>query len=180
MERIGIFCAASEGINHHYYQAACELGEWMGQHGKTLIYGGANLGLMECIAAAAHRNGATIVGVVPTLLEEKGRVSSLPQQVIHTHNLSDRKDVLVEQSEVLVALPGGLGTLDEIFHVLAATTLGYHRKKVILYNLNGFYDGLLNWLETLRSQKFIRQPLEHSLVEAQNLRELITLIEQPN
>ena len=106
----------------------------MGKAGKTLIYGGANLGLMECVARAVKENGGTVIGVVPAKLEEKGSVSTLLDEVIHTRNLSDRKDVITEKSEILVALPGGVGTLDEIFHVIAAASIGYHQKKVIFYN----------------------------------------------
>ena len=129
----------------------------MGKAGKTLIYGGANLGLMECVARAVKENGGTVIGVVPAKLEEKGSVSTLLDEVIHTRNLSDRKDVITEKSEILVALPGGVGTLDEIFHVIAAASIGYHQKKVIFYNEYGFYNELLAALKTLEDKGFARQ-----------------------
>ena len=96
----------------------------MGETGKTLVYGGASLGLMECVAQAVKTNGGHIIGVVPAKLEENGKVSALPDRIINTRNLSDRKDMIVEESDVLVALPGGVGTLDEIFHVMAAASIG--------------------------------------------------------
>ena len=118
MEKIGIFCSASENIDKMYFESARRIGEWIGQTGKTLIYGGANLGLMECVARTVKENGGKVIGVVPTKLEENGRVSSLLDEVIHTRNLSDRKDIMTEKSDVLVALPGGellkaLKTLEE-------------------------------------------------------------------
>ena len=119
MEKIGIFCSASENIDKMYSDAAVRVGKWIGETGKTLIYGGASLGLMECIAQAVKTNGGHIIGVVPAKLEENGKVSTLPDRIIHTHNLSDRKDIIVEESDILLALPGGVGTLDEIFHVMA-------------------------------------------------------------
>ena len=139
---------------------------------KTLIYGGASLGLMECIAQAVKENGGKVIGVVPAKLEENGKVSTLLDEEIHTRNLSDRKDIITEKSEVLVALPGGVGTLDEIFHVIAAASIGYHRKKVIFYNEYGFYDELLKALHTLEDKGFARQPFSTYYEVANTLNEL--------
>ena len=172
MEKIGIFCSASENIDKMYFDSARQIGEWMGKAGKTLIYGGANLGLMECVARAVKENGGTVIGVVPAKLEEKGSVSTLLDEVIHTRNLSDRKDVITEKSEILVALPGGVGTLDEIFHVIAAASIGYHQKKVIFYNEYGFYNELLAALKTLEDKGFARQSFSTYYETANNLDEL--------
>ena len=172
MEKIGIFCSASDNIDKMYFESARQIGEWMGQEGKTLIYGGASLGLMECVARAVKENGGKVIGVVPTKLEENGKVSTLLDEEIHTHNLSDRKDIITEKSEVLVALPGGIGTLDEIFHVIAAASIGYHRKKVIFYNEYGFYDELLKALHILEDKGFARQPFSTYYEVANTLNEL--------
>ena len=166
MEKIGIFCSASDNIDKMYFESASQIGKWMGQTGKTLIYGGASLGLMECIARAVKENGGKVIGVVPAKLEENGKVSSLLDEEIHTRNLSDRKDIITEKSEVLVALPGGVGTLDEIFHVIAAASIGYHRKKVIFYNEYGFYDELLKALHTLENKGFARQPFSTYMIDS--------------
>ena len=172
MEKIGIFCSASENIDKMYFESARRIGEWIGQTGKTLIYGGASLGLMECVARAVKENGGKVIGVVPTLLEEKNSVSTQPDEIIHTFNLSDRKDVMTEKSDILVALPGGVGTLDEIFHVIAAASIGYHQKKVIFYNEYGFYDELLKTLKTLEDKGFARQPFSTYYEIANTLEEL--------
>ena len=172
MEKIGIFCSASDNIDKMYFESASQIGKWMGQTGKTLIYGGASLGLMECIARAVKENGGKVIGVVPAKLEENGKVSTLLDEEIHTRNLSDRKDIITEKSEVLVALPGGVGTLDEIFHVIAAASIGYHRKKVIFYNEYGFYDELLKALHTLEDKGFARQPFSTYYEVANTLNEL--------
>ena len=131
MEKIGIFCSASENIDKMYFDSARQIGECMGKAVKTLIYGGADLGLMECVARAVKENGGKVIGVVPTKLEEKGRVCTFLDEVIHTHNLSERKDIMTEKSDILVALPGGIGKLDEKFHVMEDSNKGYNRKKVI-------------------------------------------------
>lgn len=138
MNKIAVFCSASDDIAPVFKEKAKELGAWLGQHHKWLVYGGSNTGLMESLAQSAKENGAMIMGVVPTKLEEHGRVSDLLDVTFHSVNLSDRKDIMVQESEVMVALPGGIGTLDEVFHVMASCSIGYHDKKVIFYNVDGF------------------------------------------
>lgn len=176
MEKIGIFCSASNSIDKLFFDRTTELGEWMGKEGKTLVYGGANLGLMDCIAKAVKSTGGTVIGIVPSKLEENGKVSSILDKTIKTKNLSDRKDILVEESDVLVALPGGIGTLDEVFHVMAASSIGYHSKKVIFYNIGGFYDDLLAILDAMSEKHFSRHPLNHYFDVANNLEELTNLL----
>ena len=177
MERIGIFCSASEVIDELYFGKARELGEWMGQNKKTLVYGGANLGLMECVAKAARGKGAFVMGVVPTKLEERGAVSDLLDVTFRVDNLSERKDVMLRESDVLVALPGGVGTLDEVFHVVASASIGYHHKKVIFYNVNGFWQPLLDFLDSMKGSGFARRPLENFYQVANTWEELIDLLQ---
>lgn len=176
MKKIGIFCSASENIDKMYFDSANRLGQWMGENGKTLVYGGANLGLMECIAHAVKENGGRVIGIVPSKLEENGKVSAYLDEIIRTHNLSDRKDTMVESSDILVALAGGVGTLDEIFHVVAAASIGYHHKRVILYNDHGFYDQLLTALNEIYTKGFAREPLATYFSVANTLEELTTLL----
>ena len=154
MERIAVFCSASQDIDNIYAEKARELGAWMGDNRKTLVYGGTNSGLMEVIAAEAKAHGAMVMGVVPTIVEERGKTSDLCDVIFRTDNLSDRKDVMLRESEVAIALPGGVGTLDEVFSVMASATIGYHRKQVIFYNINGFWDGVIAFLDGLEKQHF--------------------------
>ena len=173
MERIGIFCSAADDIETVYFEKARELGAWMGQNKKTLVYGGANIVLVGCVAQAAKNQGAFIMGVVPTKLEERGAVSDLLDVTFRVDNLSERKDTMLRESDILVALPGGVGTLDEVFHVMASASIGYHSKKVIFYNVNGFWNELLAFLNRLREQHFARRPWENFYLVANNLEELI-------
>ena len=172
MIKIGIFCAASGNIDASYFENAAEVGRWIGNNGYALVYGGADLGLMECVAQAVKSTGGKVIGVVPAKLEENGHVSTLLDETIHTHNLSDRKDEIVALSDYIVALPGGVGTLDEIFHVIAAASIGYHSKKVILYNFNGFYDTLLRALEEMADKGFTRHSLSTYLEVVDSLEQL--------
>ena len=176
MINIGIFCAASETIDASYFECATQVGHWIGENGNTLVYGGADLGLMDCIAKATKESGGTLIGVVPDKLEERGRVSTLLDKTIHTCTLSDRKDELVALSDYLIALPGGVGTLDEIFHVVAAASIGYHQKKVILFNQNGFYDTLIKALQEMSNKGFIRHNLSYYFAEVNSLDQLKEII----
>lgn len=178
MKKIAVFCAASDEIDAKYVAAAREVGALIGSMGHALVYGGARAGLMEATAAAAKEAGGHIVGVVPVVLEERNRVSGLIDEKIHTRNLSERKDIMVEQSNLLVALPGGIGTLDEVFHTMAAATIGYHSKRVALYNVDGFWDGMVALLQQMSAMAFVRGNLDKYLVVANGIEELKNLIDE--
>ena len=176
MKSVAIFCAASENIAPGYFEAAAEVGAMLGRVGATMVYGGARFGLMEATAKAAKATGARIVGVVPDILVERDRVSGLLDEQVGCRNLSERKDIMLERSDILVALPGGIGTLDEIFHVLAAATIGYHTKRVVLYNVNGFWNQLLATVEEMSQAGFVRGEMEKYLIVANSVAELEDLI----
>ena len=176
MRSVAVFCAASENIAPGYFEVAAEVGGMLGRLGATMVYGGARFGLMEATAKAAKKAGARIVGVVPDILVERDRVSHLLDEQVGCRNLSERKDIMLERSDVLVALPGGIGTLDEIFHVLAAATIGYHTKRVVLYNVNGFWDPLLATVEEMAQAGFVRGEIEKYLVVANDVATLEDLI----
>ncbi len=176
MDKIGVFCSASNNIDHVYVERTREFGRWLGQNGKTLVYGGSNQGLMECLAKEVKQNGGRVYGVVPMILEENGRVSELLDVTFRACNLSDRKDTMVAESDIFVALPGGVGTMDEIFHVVAAHSIGYHSKRVILYNINGFYDGLIVVLNQFEALHFTSRPIEQFISVANTLDELKKLL----
>lgn len=154
--KIAVFCSANNDIVPQYSAEVEELGKWIGTSGNTLVYGGSNTGLMECLAKAAHDSGAMVIGVVPQILEKGGRASDYIDVDVPCDNLSDRKDLMLAQADVAVALPGGIGTLDEIFTVAASRTIGYHQKKVILYNIRGFWDRLIDALDDLQAKGMIR------------------------
>ena len=159
---ICVFCSAND-VAPQYVAAAEKLGRWLGREGHTLVYGGANLGLMEAVARAAHEAGATVVGVVPAILEKTGRASDHIDVRVLCDSLDDRKAIMVERSDLFVALPGGVGTLDEIFTVVAAASIGYHHTRVVLLNIDGFWDSLLAMLDDLQSKGVLRPGLKETL-----------------
>lgn len=176
MKKIAVFCSASEFIDPIYFERAAELGAWMGSEGMTLVYGGSDQGLMECLAREVKKNGGRVFGVVPTMVEQNGHVSECLDVHFPVVNLSDRKDTMMEEADSIVALPGGIGTLDEVFHVMAATVIGYQRKKVIFYNIEGFYDDLIAILDGLNQKGFCRAPARRYFEVANTLEELKALL----
>ncbi len=172
MKKIAVFCSASDVIDPIFLQCAEEVGQWIGECRYSLVYGGASLGMMERVAAGTKAAGGTVVGVVPTKLEQNGKVSKLLDVVLMTNNLSDRKDKMIEMSDMLIALPGGVGTLDEIFHAVAAVSIGYHSKKIVLFNLDGFYDTLLDLLNELKQKGFMRHPISQYITVVNSTNEL--------
>ena len=176
--RIAVFCSANADIDPDFFRMTEELGRWAGANGHTIVFGGCNMGLMECVAAATRSAGGKTVGVVPTIIEQGGRKSDNVAVTISCDNLSDRKDLLLAQSDVGIALPGGIGTLDEVFTVAASATIGYHSKPVILYNMKGFWNSLIALLDDMQSRGMIRGDWRRVIKTADSLEKLTGLIEE--
>jgi len=170
--KIGVFCSANDHLDPDFFQMTSELGHWIGQQGHTLVYGGAHLGLMRCVAEAVQRGGGHVVGVVPAILEESGRMSPSLDEVIRCDSLNERIHIMSRESDVFIALPGGIGTLDEVFSVAASYTIGYHHKPVILYNMKGFWDGVVQMLDDLQQKGVIRQHWSQYIHVASSLGEI--------
>ena len=154
--KICVFCSANEQIDPDFFRATEELGQWAAKNGHVIVYGGVNQGLMECLGRAAHEAGGRTIGVVPTIVEKTGRTSQYVEIEIPCDNLTDRKQLMMDQADLFVALPGGIGTLDEVFTVAASATIGYHQKPVILYNLKGFWNPLIALLDDLGLRGMVR------------------------
>lgn len=154
--KICVFCSANAGLDPDFYTAAEELGSWIGRNGHTLVFGGTDMGLMETVAKATREAGGRVTGIVPVNVEERGHTSQMMDVYIPCADLTDRKQLMMAQADVFVALPGGIGTLDEVFTVAASGTLGYHNKPVLLYNMKGFWDGLTALLDDIAAKGAVR------------------------
>ena len=175
MKAIGIFCSAASDIDSMFFGAAREVGTWMAREGITLVYGGVAMGLMEAVARAVKDGGGHIVGIVPNRLAGRGIQSRLPDETLLCDTLAERKQLMVERSDLLVALPGGIGTLDEVFHTIGGATIGEHRKRVVLYNVGGFWDDCLAMLRRMNSRGFIRGSLDDYLTAVTSIDELAAI-----
>ena len=176
MKKICIFCSANHNIDPDFFEMTRGLGEWLAREGHTLVFGGVNMGLMECIAEAAHKAGGQTIGVVPRIIEERGAQSQFVDICIPCDDLNDRKALMLAQSDVFIALPGGIGTLDELFTVVSSATIGYHQKPLILYNMKGFWDSLIAMLDDLEARGLTRKPWRHYIKVASSLDELKALV----
>ena len=148
----------------------------MAEKGHTLVYGGVNQGLMECVAKAVHETGGRTIGVIPRIVEKSGRISEYVDVELLCDNLSDRKQLMLDQSDVFIALPGGIGTIDEVFTIAASATIGYHQKRVILYNMKGFWDALIQMMDDLQVRGVIRGNWREYISVASTLEELSCLV----
>ena len=169
--RIGIFCSANNLIDPTFFLLTEELGRWAARNGHIIVFGGVNQGLMECVAKAVKESGGETVGVVPSIVEETGRTSQYNDRVLTCNNLNERKQLMLDESDVFIALPGGVGTLDEVFTVAASYTIGYHHKRVILYNMKGFWDSTISMLDDLQQRGMVRGQWRDYICVADNLDE---------
>lgn len=176
MQNIAVFLSSAPGLPESYVRAAAEVGALIGRTGRTLVYGGAAKGLMETLARAAKEAGARVYGAVPDIIEQRGQVSPCVDVVFRCVDLSDRKAVMMREADVFVVLPGGVGTLDELFTVLAARTIGLTAKPVVLYNVDGCWDSLLALLEELRQKGLVSSAVSDLLTIVSSVAELEALL----
>ena len=174
--KICVFCSANQQIDPAFFAMTEELGVWAAKNGHSIVYGGVNQGLMESVAKATKEAGGRTIGVVPMLVEKTGRTSDYVDVEIPCDNLTDRKQLMMDQSDVFIALPGGLGTLDEVFTVVASATIGYHQKQVILYNMKGFWDSLITLLDDLQTKGMIRGDWRQYIKTADSIEEISHLL----
>ena len=171
--KLCIFCSANHQIDHDFFGMTHELGEWAARNGHTIVFGGHDAGLMHCVSKAAKEAGGTIIGVVPRVIEQMGRLSPDLDVHIPTENLTDRKDLMMDRSDAFIVLPGGIGTLDELFTTAAAATLQYHEKPIILWNMKGFWDSLIACLDDLQEKGVIRGQWRDGIHVANSLEEVL-------
>ena len=174
--KIGIFCSANEQLDPDFFTMTEELGRWLATEGHTLVYGGVNSGLMECVARAVKQAGGRTVGVLPQIVVKSGRLSDYVDTEVLCDNLSDRKQLMADKSDVFIALPGGIGTIDEVFTIAAAHTIGYHDKRVILYNMKGFWGDMIALLDGLQQRGMVRGRWRDYIAVANSLEEISELI----
>ena len=174
--KIGIFCSANGQLDPDFFTMTEELGRWLATEGHTLVYGGVNSGLMECVARAVKQAGGRTVGVLPQIVVKSGRISDYVDVEVMCDNLSDRKQLMADKSDVFIALPGGIGTIDEVFTIAAAHTIGYHDKRVILYNMKGFWGDMTAMLDRLQQRGMVRGEWRDYIAVANSLEEISELI----
>ena len=147
-----VYCGSRAGDNPAFAESAKAVGTWIGRHGGQLVYGGGRSGLMGVVAEAARLAGGRVVGVIPQALVDKELANRLCDELHVVQTMHERKALMAERSDAFIALPGGIGTFEELFEVWTWRQLGYHDKPLGLLNVAGYYDGLLDFLgQSVRS-----------------------------
>jgi len=162
---VGVYCASSFGANPSFVRGAQELGTLLGERGITLVYGGARVGLMGAVADAVLATGGHVVGVIPEGMIQHELAHTGLQDLRVVASMHERKAVMAELSDAFVALPGGYGTMDETFEILTWAQLGLHNKPCVLCNIDGYYDLLLSYLDSMVTGGLVR-PAHRALAMA--------------
>jgi hypothetical protein len=157
INKVTVFCGSSAGTDYVYRQTAEALGKFLVAQHIELVYGGAKVGLMGHLADAVLDNGGRVSGVLPLFLGSKEIAHEGLSQLILVNSMHERKLKMYELSDAIIALPGGLGTMDELFEILTWAQLGLHQKPVGLLNVNGFYDDLVTMIEKMVEKGFVSE-----------------------
>ena len=155
LEKICVFCGSSDGNDIAITDAAIKLGEIFVDRKITLVYGAAKIGVMGTIAKSVLDNRGSVIGIIPNFLKKKEVVHLGLTELITTKNMHERKLKMQEASDGFIALPGGMGTLEELFEIITWLQLGLHQKPIGLLNINGFYNDLIKMLETMVRKGFL-------------------------
>lgn len=173
MKRVGVFLGGSGAAKDIYVEAARDLGLELACRDLTLVYGGGRIGLMGVIADAALSAGGEVIGVIPQHLVEREVAHQGLSELRVVGNMLERKALMAELSDVFVALPGGYGTLDELFEMLTWTQIGVQAKACGVLNVQGYYDGLLAWVEHAVKEGLVRPGHRDLLIADDNLGKLL-------
>lgn len=145
---ICVYCGSRPGKNPQFTEIAKAVGQWIGERGGQLVYGGGRSGLMGVVAEATRQAGGRVVGIIPQALVDKELANQACDELHIVKNMHERKAMMAERSDAFVALPGGIGTFEELFEVWTWRQLGYHDKPIGLINVDGYYDTMLQFLQS--------------------------------
>lgn len=173
---VAVFCASAAGAQPIYRVAAEELGRALATRNIGLIYGGSNVGLMKAVAEAALAAGGKVIGVIPEVLVDLEVAHNGITELHITSTMHARKALIGEKADAFIALPGGFGTFEELFEVLAWHTLKLHAKPILLLNINGFYDKLLNFLDHCIAEGMLKPKNRELMLVADTVEGALSLL----
>src|ERR1700751_90968 len=168
-----VYCGSGPGTNPRFVEAARAFGKALAENGIRLVYGGGSIGLMGAGATSVLDNGGTVTGIIPDFLTIRENALKRVQEMIVTPDMHERKRLMFEHSDAFVALPGGLGTLEELVEQLTWQQLGRHQKPVLLANVDVFWEPLFALLSHMRETQFIRQGLSVDILKADRIEDIL-------
>ena len=175
--KICVYCGSGTGTDPLFLECAKALGRAMAEDGIGLVYGGGNIGLMGAIAHAVLEGGGHVTGIIPDFLKARERLLHEVQETIVVPDMHTRKRLMFEKADAFVALPGGIGTLEELVEQMTWAQLGRHTKPILMLSTNGFWKPLLTLVAHMREQGFIRPGLELNYLVAEKVDEVIPMLE---
>lgn len=164
INNISVFCASSTGIDPIYMQQAYRVGKEIAQRGQSVVYGGARVGLMGAVASGAIENGGKVYGVIPEFMKLKEIEFEGLTETYIVETMHQRKAKMEQLSDAIIALPGGFGTMDELFEIITWGQLALHEKPVGLLNLEGFYDPMVSWVDSMIARGFVKPEYRHLFI----------------
>jgi uncharacterized protein (TIGR00730 family) len=168
-----VYCGSGPGTNPHFIEGAVTFGKILAENGIRLVYGGGSLGMMGAVATSVLDHGGTVTGIIPDFLTLRENALTRVQEMIVTPDMHERKRLMFERSDAFVALPGGVGTLEELVEQLTWKQLGRHEKPVLLANIDGFWEPLFALLAHMRATQFIRSGLSVDVLKAERVEDIV-------
>ncbi len=173
IKTVCVYCGSGPGTNPHFVEGAIAFGKALAENGIRLVYGGGSLGLMGAVATSVLDHGGTVTGIIPDFLKLRENALTRVQEMIVTPDMHERKRLMFEHSDAFVALPGGVGTLEELVEQLTWKQLGRHEKPVLLANIDNFWEPLFALLAHMRSTQFIRSGLSVDILKAERIEDIL-------
>jgi uncharacterized protein (TIGR00730 family) len=173
IKTVCVYCGSGAGTNPRFTEAASALGKTFAENGIRLVYGGGSVGMMGAVASAVLDHGGSVTGIIPDFLTTREHTLNRVQETIITPDMHERKRLMFERSDAFVALPGGIGTLEELVEQLTWKQLGRHAKPVLLANIDGFWEPLLALLAHMRSTQFIRAGQSVDILQAERVEDIL-------
>jgi hypothetical protein len=173
IKTVCVYCGSGPGTNPHFVEAAQALGKIFAENHVRLVYGGGSVGLMGAIAKSVLEHGGNVTGIIPDFLRARENALTRVQEMIVTPDMHERKRLMFERSDAFVALPGGVGTLEELVEMMTWQQLGRHSKPILVANIDGFWEPLMALIAHMRSAQFIRPNLEVDLLKAERVEDIL-------
>jgi len=178
IKAICVYCGSSPGTDPAFVSAAQSFGKILAENSVRLIYGGGSIGLMGAVAEAVLEHGGDALGIIPEFLTRKERPRQLAQETIVTRDMHERKQKMFDNADAFVALPGGIGTLEELVEQMTWAQLGRHKKPILVANINGYWDPFLTLIEHMRDQKFLPETSRVDCLVANRVEEILPKLQQ--
>jgi cytokinin riboside 5'-monophosphate phosphoribohydrolase len=176
IKKICVYCSSSEAVENKYFDFTKKLAELLVKNRYDLVYGGANVGLMNSLAITVKQNGGKVFGVMPELIFQKGLAFTDCDDFFVTNDMASRKAKMAELADAFIALPGGFGTLEELLEIITLKQLNYHQKPIVIINFQNFYDDLLLQFEKFYNSKFSKEVSRNIYFVSENFDEIFSYL----